>query len=206
MKFCALFAERAKQAMDGYMLFDKPIRVEDVRESGQLSNVKAMQSNVFITVRSFDTASLYLGVGNSIIFIGREFLRCQDALRAQNLPHTVSHDSLDGLLSPFGKIFSIKLPTPSKESSKGMAYVQFSNQEAAAAAIQASKDKALRLDGATVVVAPYLTYQQRIKSQEESFTNLYVKNLPSNVLTNEDLSHMFSPYGNITSARLVKVG
>lgn len=87
-----------------------------------------------------------------------------------------------------------------------MAYVHFSTPEAAAAAIQASKEKSLKMDGATVVVAPYLTYQQRVKCQEESFTNLYVKNLPSNVLTNEDLINMFNSYGNITSARLVKVG
>lgn len=109
-------------------------------------------------------------------------------------------------MAQFGNVVSVKLPTPLKQLAKGMAYVQFSTKEAAAAAIQASKEKKLTLDGATVVVAPYLSYQQRAQSQEESFTNLYVKNLPSNILTNEDLTNMFRSYGTITSARLVKVG
>lgn len=124
----------------------------------------------------------------------------------QNLPNTVSRDDLEGLLAQFGTILSIKMPTRSKQTSKGMAYVQFSTKDAADAAIQASKEKALKMDSTTVVVAPYLTYQQRVKCQEESFTNLYVKNLPSNILTNEDLNSLFTQYGTITSARLVKVG
>eukprot|EP00892_Ulva_mutabilis_P011764 jgi/Ulvmu1/8960/UM005_0051.1 len=106
----------------------------------------------------------------------------------------------------FGDIVSIKLPTVDKHASKGMAYVQFTSKRSANAAIQASKEKKLSMGGATVVVAPYLSYQQRAESQEESFTNVYVKNLPSNILTNEELKNMFSSYGSITSARLVKVG
>lgn len=124
----------------------------------------------------------------------------------QNLPNTVSHDDLERLLAQYGNIKSIKMPTRSKQTSRRMAYVQFSSKDAADAAIQASKKKALKMDSATVVVAPYLTYQQRAKCQEESFTNLYVKNLPSNILTNEDLNSLFNQYGTITSARLVKVG
>ena len=131
---------------------------------------------------------------------------CQPVPSMQNLPRTVTQENLECLLAQFGPIVSVKLPSLSKQAPNPMAYVQFSTMEAAAAAIQSSKDKRLKMHGATVIVAPYLSFQQRSRCQDETFTNLYVKNLPSNILTDEDLTRMFSSYGNITSSRLVKVG
>lgn len=40
--------------MDGYVLFEKPIRVEDVMDNAKESSAEVKQANVFITVRAFD--------------------------------------------------------------------------------------------------------------------------------------------------------
>jgi polyadenylate-binding protein len=37
---------------------------------------------------------------------------------------------------------------------------------------------------------------------EDEFTNVYIKNLPPSISTDDDLRELFAPYGNITSAKL----
>ena len=60
------------------------------------------------------------------------------------------------------------------------------------------------LEGKKVYVGPFLKRQERPDDGEVRFTNVYVKNMAETV-TDEKLNEMFSEFGEVTSAIVMKV-
>ena len=47
--------------MDGYTMFERPIRVEDVTDNAKASSAEVKQANVFITVGVLALTSIHTG-------------------------------------------------------------------------------------------------------------------------------------------------
>jgi RNA recognition motif-containing protein len=97
---------------------------------------------------------------------------------------------------------STKVPAPKPGKDFAVAYVQFGSQAAADAVIQAAKRGALQFGQISISATPYLPFEQRQQNRSDEFSNLYVKHLPDDIVTDDDLRALFSPYGAVKSVRL----
>ena len=118
----------------------------------------------------------------------------------QNLEKMVTTRNLHDTFSAFGQILSCKVATDKEGNSKGYGFVHFETAEAAVKAIKEVNGKKLGHDSDKVVtVCEFLSRQERGEAGKR-FTNVYVKNLPDSVQTDDDLQKLFGQYGIITSA------
>ncbi|KAI7729408.1 hypothetical protein M8C21_010246, partial [Ambrosia artemisiifolia] len=120
----------------------------------------------------------------------------------KNLDKAIDQKALHDTFSTFGNIISCKIATDSTGQSKGYGFVQYDSEEAAQKAIE--KLNGMLLNDKQVYVGPFLRRQEREMAVDKSkFTNIYVKNL-SESTTDEDLNKIFSEYGTVTSAIVMK--
>lgn len=122
----------------------------------------------------------------------------------KNLDKTIDNKALHDTFSAFGNILSCKVVADEHGNSKGYGYVHFETREAADSAIE--KVNGMLLNGVKVFVGHHISRKERRSRLEEmkaQFTNVFVKNLDEN-FTEEDLSKLFSNYGEIQSAMLQK--
>ncbi|KAI7735836.1 hypothetical protein M8C21_009751 [Ambrosia artemisiifolia] len=120
----------------------------------------------------------------------------------QNLDKAIDQKALHDTFSTFGNIISCKIAMDSTGQSKGYGFVQYDSEEAAQKAIE--KLNGMLLNDKQVYVGPFLRKQERDMAVDKSkFTNIYVKNL-SESTTDEDLNKIFSEYGTVTSAIVMK--
>jgi polyadenylate-binding protein len=117
----------------------------------------------------------------------------------KNLAPSIDNKALYDTFSMFGNILSVKIATSSKGEHLGYGYVHYQTDDAASAAIAKVNGKGIA--GQTVEVKPFNSSKREKKNS--SFTNVFVKNLPSNY-TKEQLDELFGKYGKITSS-MVKV-
>ncbi|KAE9617470.1 hypothetical protein Lal_00034649 [Lupinus albus] len=116
----------------------------------------------------------------------------------KNLSTSIDNKGLHDTFAAFGTILSCKLAVDGSGQSKGYGFVQFDNDESAQTAI--NKLNGMLLNDKKVYVGLFVRRQERSPSNgSPKFTNVYVKNL-SEAYTDEDLKHLFGPYGAITSA------
>jgi RNA recognition motif-containing protein len=120
----------------------------------------------------------------------------------QNLPLGIQVSQLEKCLSEWGTIVSTRIPATRPGKQFAVAYVQFGSQAAADAVIQESRRGFIEVGNMPISAKQYLPYDQRIQNKNEEFTNLYVKNLPEDVLSDDDLRDIFAHYGAIKSVRL----
>lgn len=109
---------------------------------------------------------------------------------------------LEQYLSEWGHIVSTKIAAPKPGKNCVVAYVQFGSQAVANTVIEQAQRGLIAIGNMYISAAPYLPYEQRVQSKNEEFTNLYVKNLPEDVMSDNDLRALFSPYGPVKSVRL----
>lgn len=88
--------------------------------------------------------------------------------------------------------------------SKGYGFVHFAEPSAAKSAIEAVNGAQLGDSDKVVTVTEFVSKQDR-GDPKQNFTNVYVKNLPASVKTEDDVKAMFSEYGEISSVALMKV-
>ncbi|OIW07812.1 hypothetical protein TanjilG_32004 [Lupinus angustifolius] len=120
----------------------------------------------------------------------------------KNLSTSIDNKGFHDTFASFGNILSCKLAVDSSGQSKGYGFVQFDNDESAQTAI--NKLNGMLLNDKKVYVGLFVRRQERSPSNgSPKFTNVYVKNL-SETYTDEDLKHLFGPYGAITSAVVMK--
>ncbi|KAJ0759492.1 hypothetical protein HanLR1_Chr04g0161921 [Helianthus annuus] len=120
----------------------------------------------------------------------------------KNLDKAIDQKALHDTFSTFGNILSCKIATDSAGQSKGYGFVQYDSEEAAQKAIE--KLNGMLLNDKQVYVGPFLRKQERELAVDKSkFTNIYVKNM-SESTTDEDLNKIFSEYGTVTSAVVMK--
>ena len=117
----------------------------------------------------------------------------------KNLDKSIDHKTLHDTFAMFGNILSCKVVTDSNGESKGYGFVHYDSEDAASKAI--AKVNNMSIANKVVFVAPFLPKKARQSDDATGprYTNLYVKNLPDSVQTNNQLEAMFAQYGKITS-------
>ncbi|XP_024966217.1 polyadenylate-binding protein 8-like isoform X2 [Cynara cardunculus var. scolymus] len=120
----------------------------------------------------------------------------------KNLDKAIDQKALHDTFSTFGNILSCKIATDSTGQSKGYGFVQYDSEDAAQKAIE--KLNGMLLNDKQVYVGPFLRKQEREMAVDKTkFTNVYVKNL-SESTTDEELNKVFSEYGTVTSAVVMR--
>ena len=107
-----------------------------------------------------------------------------------------SHDTF----AAFGNVLSCKVATDEQGRSKGYGFVHYETAEAADNAIKAVNG--MLLNDKKVYVGHHISRKERQSKLDEmrsQFTNLYIKNLDTEV-TQEEFEALFQKYGNVTSA------
>ncbi|KAF3939864.1 Nucleolin [Dactylella cylindrospora] len=133
----------------------------------------------------------------------------------KNIDAEVTEDDFRGIFEKFGQITSVSLARDTDTgSSRGFGFVNFASHDAAAAAVEALHETDLK--GQTLFVGRAQKKHEReeeLRKQYEAAriekaskyqgVNLYVKNLDDEI-DDERLRQEFSPYGTITSAKVMR--
>jgi len=120
----------------------------------------------------------------------------------KNLDKKIDHKSLFDTFQQFGNILSCKIELDEHNESKGYGYIQFASQEVADKAIEKVNGKMLY--GKKVFVGFFVPRRERLaEAQTKKFTNVFIKNLDEQI-DDERLKNIFSPYGVIKSAVVMK--
>jgi polyadenylate-binding protein len=118
----------------------------------------------------------------------------------KNLPEDCKSRDLFAIFSAEGKIFSCKVKYNTVGKSKGYGYVCFDKKEDADKVLASKTPR--QFNGTAIEVAPFKPRDTR-ESSIYKYNNLYVKCFPKKY-TNEDLKKLFSQFGNIKSAVVIK--
>ena len=131
----------------------------------------------------------------------------------KNLPEDTTQAKLEEMFAEFGEVTSTHLATNQDGSSRGFGFVNFKTHEDAEKAVEALNDKEvagkqLYVGRAQNKYERQTELKKRYEAQRlEQLTkyqgvNLYVKNLDDSI-DSEKLNEAFTPFGHITSARLM---
>jgi polyadenylate-binding protein len=121
----------------------------------------------------------------------------------RNLDPEIGPKELHDTFSQFGNINSCKVATYPNGQSKGYGYVHFENTANAEQAIKIVHGK--RIGSSTVQVTPFVSRQDRLKRIEETWTNVYIKNLDPSI-DDQGLSEIFSRFGPVTKCVIMRYG
>ncbi|SAM09701.1 hypothetical protein [Absidia glauca] len=122
----------------------------------------------------------------------------------KNLDVTIDNKALHDTFSAFGNILSCKIAIDESGNSKGYGFVHYETEEAADNAIK--HVNGMLLNDKKVFVGHHVPRKERQAKIEElraKFTNVYVKNLDTEV-TDDEFTAMFTKYGPVTSALISK--
>ncbi|KAK7315387.1 hypothetical protein VNO77_33933 [Canavalia gladiata] len=120
----------------------------------------------------------------------------------KNLDTAIDNKALHDTFAAFGTVLSSKVAADSNGQSKGHGFVQFDSEESAMNAIK--QLNGMLINDKKVYVGLFVRGQERTRANgSPKFTNVYVKNFPE-TYTDEDLKQLFSTYGTITSAVVMK--
>lgn len=181
-------------------------------------------------VESADSAIKHVNgmlLNDKKVFVGRHISRTDrqskaDAMKAnftnvyvKNLdPESITAAKFDEMFTKYGPITSASLATDAEGKPKGFGFVNFEKHEDAQKAVDELNDKELEGGRKLYVGRAQKKYEreeelrrQYEQARLEKFTkyqgvNLYVKNLEENI-NDEKLSEEFSPFGTITSAKVM---
>ncbi|MES1914861.1 MAG: hypothetical protein MHM6MM_006889 [Cercozoa sp. M6MM] len=119
----------------------------------------------------------------------------------KNLDASIDNKTLYDSFSVFGSILSCKIATDENGKCRGYGYVHFENEEDARQTIE--KINGMELLGKRIFAEPFRPRSDRHPQGERTFTNVYVKPLAADT-DEEALKNMFSTFGEITSAVVMK--
>ncbi|CAE6422207.1 unnamed protein product [Rhizoctonia solani] len=120
----------------------------------------------------------------------------------KNLDEAIDNKALHDTFAAFGNVLSCKVATDETGKSRGYGYVHYETAESAEAAIKAVNR--MLLNDKQVFVGHHISRKERqsqIDEQRSQFTNIYVKNLDTEI-TEAEFKAMFDEFGTITSAVL----
>ncbi|KAI0273747.1 hypothetical protein BC834DRAFT_1030395 [Gloeopeniophorella convolvens] len=118
----------------------------------------------------------------------------------KNLDEAIDNKALHDTFAAFGNVLSCKVATDDQGRSRGYGYVHYETAEAADTAIKAVNG--MLLNDKKVYVGHHISRKERQSKLEEmrsQFTNLYVKNVDTEV-TQDEFVELFNKYGSVTSA------
>jgi len=134
-----------------------------------------------------------------ITHFDKEQLKRQEVnIFVKNLGLAATNASLYSLFKSYGEIFSSKLAQNLDGRSKGYGFVQYLIPENAQKAVTEMNGKSL--ENIKLIVEPYKQKENRLISKE--FNNIYVKNLPESITTQEALDKLFAPFGERVSVSI----
>lgn len=122
----------------------------------------------------------------------------------KNLDTAIDNKALHDTFVAFGNILSCKVAQDEFGNSKGYGFVHYETGEAAANAIKHVNN--MLLNEKKVYVGHHVARKDRESKFEEmkaNFTNIYVKNIESEV-TDDEFRSLFENYGEITSASITR--
>ncbi|XP_033120550.1 polyadenylate-binding protein 4-like isoform X2 [Anneissia japonica] len=122
----------------------------------------------------------------------------------KNLDKSIDNKALYDTFSAFGNILSCKIQCDENNESKGYGFVHFETEDAASKAI--SKVNGMLLNGKKVYVGHWIPRKARdadMGDKMKSYTNVFIKNLSEDV-SDDQLMDMFSKYGKIVSAKVMR--
>jgi len=114
----------------------------------------------------------------------------------KNLDPKITHKELYDTFSQFGSILSCKVAMNESGESKGYGFVHFESQKSAEQACAMVND--MQLVSKKVFVGPFIARKIRNQHMENSWTNVYVKDIDPNV-TDAQFEAAFAAYGKVTS-------
>ncbi|CCA77984.1 related to mRNA polyadenylate-binding protein PAB1 [Serendipita indica DSM 11827] len=120
----------------------------------------------------------------------------------KNLDEGIDNKALHDTFVAFGNVLSCKVAVDEQGNSKGYGFVHYETAEAADAAIKAVDG--MLLNDKKVYVGRHIPRKERQSKLDEiraQFTNIYVKNLDTEI-DEDEFRKLFEPYGTITSAVL----
>ncbi|KAM0790601.1 Protein phosphatase PP2A regulatory subunit B [Microbotryomycetes sp. NB124-2] len=118
----------------------------------------------------------------------------------KNLDENIDNKALHDTFAAFGNILSCKVATDPTGKSLGYGFVHYDTAESAQAAIDGVNG--MLLNDKVVFVGIHIPRRERQAKIDEiraHYTNLYVKNVPTEVTTDE-FRELFEKYGKVTSA------
>uniref|UniRef100_A0A3Q1EWG5 Polyadenylate-binding protein n=1 Tax=Acanthochromis polyacanthus TaxID=80966 RepID=A0A3Q1EWG5_9TELE len=134
----------------------------------------------------------------------------------KNFGEDCTDETLKDIFSAFGRTLSVRVMKDEKGRSRGFGFVNYGNHEDAQKAVDQMNGK--EVDGKILYVGRAQKRQERQDELKRKFdqikqdrnqryqgVNLYVKNL-DDTIDNETLRKEFSPYGTITSAKVMTDG
>ncbi|KAF7719934.1 Polyadenylate-binding protein, cytoplasmic and nuclear [Penicillium ucsense] len=132
----------------------------------------------------------------------------------KNLDQEISDDEFRVMFEKFGEITSATLSHDQEGKSRGFGFVNYSTHESAQAAVDEMHEKEIKSQKLYVGRAQKKhEREEELRKQYEAArmekaskyqgVNLYVKNLTDDV-DDEKLRDLFSPYGTITSAKVMR--
>jgi polyadenylate-binding protein len=114
-----------------------------------------------------------------------------------NLQKNIGNKELHDTFTQFGTISSCKVVVDVETGlSKGYGYVHFESEDDADEAIKVVNGRDIR--GLHVYATHFVPRQERVKKRENSWTNVFVKNIPDSI-TEDEILQVFRKYGEITS-------
>lgn len=118
----------------------------------------------------------------------------------KNLQKDITHKDLHDTFSVFGNILSCKVALDEKGESKGFGFVHFESSEAADKAISKMNGMILgEADDDKIFVGRFVPKRERQKQMENTWTNVFVKNLPVKYLDESEFKALFSKCGTVNS-------
>lgn len=122
----------------------------------------------------------------------------------KNLDVAIDNKALHDTFAAFGNILSCKVAQDESGNSKGYGFVHYETDEAASQAIK--HVNGMLLNEKKVFVGHHIPKKDRQSKFEEmkaNFTNIYVKNIPTEA-TDEEFRELFEKFGEVTSASLAR--
>ncbi|KOS19972.1 Polyadenylate-binding protein [Escovopsis weberi] len=122
----------------------------------------------------------------------------------KNLDDAIDNKALHDTFAAFGNILSCKVAQDENGNSKGYGFVHYETDESAAQAIK--HVNGMLLNEKKVYVGYHIPKKDRQSKFEEmkaNFTNIYAKNIASDV-TDEEFRALFEKYGDVTSSSLAR--
>ncbi|KAL9637717.1 MAG: hypothetical protein Q9164_002020 [Protoblastenia rupestris] len=122
----------------------------------------------------------------------------------KNLDGTIDNKALHDTFASFGNILSCKVAQDEFGASKGYGFVHYETGEGANKAIE--KVNGMLLNDKKVFVGHHIPRKDRDSKFDEmkaNFTNIYVKNIESEV-TDDEFHTLFEKYGDVSSASIAR--
>ena len=108
----------------------------------------------------------------------------------KNLDKSIDNKALYDTFSLFGNILSCKVSTDVDGKSRGFGFVHFETDESAKAAIE--KLNGMQLGEKIVFVGEFQKTAERTDKAPKPFTNVYVKNIPKHLASEEKIKEVLS--------------